>query len=570
VKQDAGACVSGEERAAGRWYRNLFGEDFWAAVEHEHGDEIARGADELVRLLEAQASGHRVVEVASGTGSRAIALARAGYDVLALDPSSWAAGEAAQRAEAAGVSVRWAVVDPLSLTRWPAGAFDVALCIDCVGWGSDAEQRRLFRRLRRQLVPGGLLVVGRPVWIDADLRVYSAPELTASVRAAGFDVVQSDGERLVARALAMPPESLAVTAWRTQGPMGLDLRYAPDEAELLAPAPRDLWQSLVESSPAFGADIVGGYAVDDPYGAERGALVVGGYIGRAVGASQLAFAAGVSSLLHDLRGLADGGLILAPALVHGDLEAWAAADGCQVQLIKEPADVSAILTAIAATRPALVHLDRPTFTGDLLELKELATIAARAASVGAIVIVDESALPYLGGRASGATLALRTDNLVILRGFTKGYSLGGMRVGYAVASPGLAGRVRELVAPLQVGELALQAALRLLSAGDIFGKLRARATAVKPEVVGLLESAGLTVRPGRPEFPWVAVDDRDGAASRLLERRGIKALRPVQPPQASAGTGDVLRLTLPLSDDRLATFRRLLQDNGRDGKWRNA
>ena len=585
--------MSDDQRiAAEPWYRNFFGEGFWRTVEQELDDALASDADELTRLLDDAAPGRRVLDVGSGVGTRALALGAAGYDVLGLDPSSWAVGEARRRARSAGIEARWSAGDPLAPAEWPTGTYDAALCVGCLGWGTDAEQRRLFRRLRRLLVPGGLLVVGGPpAWLGLppfataydpvtgrsagpghDLRVYTPVELRALVRESGFEVVSSTEDRLVARSLPAPPQSLAVTAWRTPARPGLDLRYAPDEAELLTPAPSEIWETLVHSSPAAGADIVGGYAVDDPYGGERGSLVVGGYIGRPVRAGQLTFAAGVSSLLRDLAGLADGGTILAPAGVHGDLEAWAAAEGCEVRLVEEPAGAAAIGAALAAARPALLHLDRPTFAGDLLELDELEQLTATAATLGTIVVVDESALPYFGGRESGAVLANRTHNLVVLRGFTKGYSLGGMRVGYAVASPPLARRVRELVAPLQVGELALQAAFRLLAAGDIFLRLRERAAAVKPEVVELLEGIGLAVRPGRPELPWVAVDDPDGEAFRLLERRGIRALRPVQAPQAAPGTADVLRLTVPLAEDRLAAFRRLILDgaNAPLGHFSNA
>jgi hypothetical protein len=85
---------------------------------------------------------------------------------------------------------------------------------------------------------------------------------------------------------------------------------------------------------------------------------------------------------------------------------------------------------------------------------------------------------------------------------------------------------------------------------------------VKPEVIALLEHAGLDVRPGRAEFPWVAVADPDGTAARRLEQWRILPLQPVHPPQAPAGTGGMLRLTLPLAESRLETFRRLLRGTG--------
>jgi histidinol-phosphate/aromatic aminotransferase/cobyric acid decarboxylase-like protein len=478
----------------------------------------------LRRVLQASAPGRRVLDVGRGLGARASELAAAGFEVVGVDASEPAVEEAARRAP-----------------------FDAALCLGCLDSGPDATKLRLLRRLREVLAPGGVLVA------------EGAAELAALVRRGGFQVERpGSGAVVVAHPLPAPPRSLAVTAWRTPPGVRLDLRYAPDEAELLDPSPSGVWEEVVRSVARGGAEVVSRYAVDDPYGAERGAAVVGAYFGCPVEPHRLTFAAGVTSLLHDLCGLADGGPIVAPALVHGDLEAWAAARGTPFRLLPEPVTAERLLADLERGETALLHLDRPTFTGELLELDELEAVAHAAARVDAPVLVDESAAPYLGPAASAATLVHRLDNLVVLRGFTKAYSWGGLRAGFALASDGLAPRVRELVAPLQVGELALLGALRLLATGDVFGRLRERVRAMKPATVELLEAAGLAVVPGLPILPWVAVHDPGGAASRLLRRRGIRALEPVSPPVHPPRPAEVLRLTIPLSDERLELLRTLL------------
>ena len=562
--------------AGGRWYRDFFELDFWRLVEHEYRDELVAEVAALELALRGDEPRRRVLDVACGVGTRALsALAQAGFDVLGLEPSRAALDEAARRGERAGVHVRWELVDPFAERSWPAAPTDAALCLDCLGWGSDFEQRRVFRRLRRRLPEDGLLIVRTSsFWLkqleteidgvryhleagfDAatsratgmlhvaakgtqerrlpfDVRVYSPVELATLLREAGFHV---DGKPdaaatlLFLRARAAPPRALAVAAWRTPPGVRLDLRYAPDEAELLRPRPVEIWESLVLSAPYGGGEIVGGYAVDDPSGGERGVVVVGGYFGCPAAAQQVTFGAGVTGLLHDLCGLADGGQIAAPELVHSDLEAWGAARGNELCLLHEPATGVTLVDEIDAYRPALVHLDRPTFTGDLLGLDELERIVAAAAACDAAVVIDESALPYLGGAASAATLVPGADNLVVLRGFTKAYSLGGLRAGFAFASVGIAERVRELVAPLQVGELALQAALRLLGSGDIFERLRARVHAVKPDAVKLLEAAGLRVFAGHPALPWVAVSDPAARRRVCSTRTASVPCVPCRPP----------------------------------------
>ena len=597
------------------------GEGSWGFAELEHtAEHTAQQISYLRQILKENAPGRRIVDVGCGSGHHAIGLAKAGFDVTGLDVSEWAIGEARRRGAQADVDVRWEVVDPLVENAWPLTTVDAAICMHWLSWGSYAEQRRLLRRIRRHLVDNGVLIVERlpDFWPDDgssrsddysasvgkhgfvsgsdpassgtkgsmkvsmpdgqeqsfrdDVRLYATAELTALVREAGFFVERFDADLtprlavssnsstvvLIARPLPTPPRSLAVASWRTPPGVQLDLRYAPDEAKLLDPPPSQVWEELILSEARSGADVVAGYAVDDPYGGERGADVIADHFGLPVTPHQLTFGAGVTSLLHDLCGLAEGGLIAAPELVHPDLEAWAVTRGVELRLLPEPATWDQLLAAIDATRPALLHLDRPTFTGQLIAFDELEAVTRAASRVGAVVLIDESAAPYLGPAGSAARLVNRTDNLVVLRGFTKAYSLGGLRAGFALASEGVASRVRELIPPLQVGELALLATLKLLAAGNVSGRLRARIRTAKPATIELLEALGLEVIKGHEDLPWVAVSDAAGTASRVLDRCGISGLRPASAPVFPEPSAEFLRLTVPLSDERMALFRRLV------------
>lgn len=548
----------------------------------------------LLQVLEESAPGRRVLDLGCGTGERAVALAAAGWEVTALDPSGPALAEARRAAELAGVEVRWERADPGTDAGWPLESVDAVLCLRWPAAAPEEEQRRLLRRIRAHLAENGVLVIGhypgeatgatepppddtpaaarRRRLLELDARSRSTAGVMAMVRLSGFGVERTDAGflvnfpanpsteavQVVARPLPTPPEALAVASWSTPAGMRLDLRYASDEAELLHPSPAAVWEEMVRSAGRGGAELAAAYPVDDPYGGGRGAEPVGRFFGVALRPQQVTFAAGVTSLLHDLAGLADGGPVAAPALVHPDLEAWAAARGSEVRLLEGDAAGARLIAHLDAVRPALVHLDRPDFAGRFLTLDEVEALARAAARFGAAVVVDESPAPYLGPAGSAATLVNRVDNLVVLRGFTKAYSLGGMRAAFAVASPGAARRVRELVAPMQVGGLALEAALRLLAAGDVFARLRARVAEVKPVAVALLREAGLRVLPNDGRLPWVALADPEGAGWARLQARGIRALRPAPAPVLPEPRLEVLRLTIPLSDARMALFRALL------------
>src|SRR4029079_5579690 len=118
--------------------------------------------------------------------------------------------------------------------------------------------------------------------------------------------------------------------------------------------------------------------------------------------------------------------------------------------------------------------------GRLVGIDELRRLAASAEETRTVVVVDESYLNYLGPADSAEPLPAQPSNLLVLRGVSKGYCTGGLRVGYAVASAPLAPAVREVACPLAVSSLALGFALELLAAGAVFPPLRARLGVAKP------------------------------------------------------------------------------------------
>lgn len=597
------------------WYVEYFDRHFWQRLDkHDAALCSSKEVSYLSRVLREHVSGCRVVDLGCGDGARAVALAEAGFEVLAVEISDPMGSAARARAEEAGIAVQWFNFDPFILHEWPFREVDAVICMHALGWVSDGLQRRFFHKVHRHLRRNGLLLIEQcPFWlrdicvdtergvdgrlgsdshydpstgrvrgrvhsgnngsfrsIDYDFRRYTLAELTSLIRSSGFQIKQIDADlspgslvtgqskrvEVLAQSLPAPPEALAVTDWGRQQVTQLDLRYAPDEAEWLDPQPSDVWDQFICSHDRTSR-IVGNYPVYDPFGADRGAAVIGKHFDCALTTDQVTFAAGVTALLRCLGDLADGCVIAAPEFVHGDLEAWAITDGAKIHLVPDESS-GGLRAALSAIRPTLLHLDRPTFHGRFLELDELSNLVGLAAKLGAIVVIDESAAPYPGPLQSAVRLVNLSTNLVVLRGFTKAYSLGGMRTGFSVTSPALAARVRELVPPLQVGELALAAALELLEAGDVFGGLRSRIHTVKPQISKLLASHGFEIVDGHRSLPWIAINNSDGRAEQILSGCNIRCLRPSSPPTAAQTPPKSIRVTIPISDSRIELFRHLL------------
>lgn len=439
--------------------------------------------------------------------------------------------------DAAGLLTRDDPAEPFGALVWPRD-FVVE---------PPALRLRLLNRLRRWLRPEGWLFFEGIEW--------------ETVRQAGFQLRVPSQEAphwSAARPGSTPPQGLAVATHQPAGdPPQLDLRWCPDEGDWLNPTPVALWEPLWRRDPAEIAADARHYGLDDPYGGARSASTLAAHFGCALAAEQITWSAGTTALLHDLAPLAHGGPVLAPALAHPDLAAWATAAGAPVHFLPIEAGPADWRSAILRLSPGLVHLDRPGLAGRRMPLDDLESLARTAAEAGAIVLVDEAYGSYFAAAESAVPLAGRLPNLVVLRSLSKAYLSGGLRAGFAIASRAVAAEVRERASPLGISALSLQMALALLAAGDLFGGLRSRVREVKAQVVDDLERLGLSLWPGEPELPWVLVQDSGGGAWRTLAARGIAGKRLGLSPLPAAAAPPCFRLSIPLSPERVAQWTAL-------------
>jgi len=140
--------------------------DSWdrVAARRSAGDLVASGAvqygpdlptDDDLRLL-GNVSGKRVLDLGCGSGENAIALARAGAHVIALDLSKAQLALARKLAEGAEVRVEWHESDVSDLAFLRADSIDVAFASGVLGEVDDLD--RCFRQVHRVLRPGAPFV----------------------------------------------------------------------------------------------------------------------------------------------------------------------------------------------------------------------------------------------------------------------------------------------------------------------------------------------------------------------------------------------------------------------------
>ncbi len=350
----------------------------------------------------------------------------------------------------------------------------------------------------------------------------------------------------------------------TDGRDVLSLAWTVDEQACLSVDLHALLAAVLRDE-AVDAALAGVEAAGvDPYGeiALRFRLEAG--LWPDLGDCGITCGAGVNSLLHNLASLARHGSAYVIGDAYPDYPHWFACNGGACHGAAVVGDVSAHIDRIRHLGVAVVLIDRPNLAGTDLGLDALRGLALALASQGTLVVVDESYANYLPPQDSAANIVGTTPNLCVLRGLSKAYQLGSLRLGYALAGRAAHAQVRRAVVPHQVSALSLRLGAAVLALGDIAAPLRARVAQNKPQMLELLGAVGIPAFSTSPWLPYVflpgvgdGVDAPPGIDARhWLEARELVGKRQ---PFWSASSGEIAyryRLSVPLEASRWERFER--------------
>lgn len=135
-------------------------------------------------------------------------------------------------------------------------------------------------------------------------------------------------------------------------------------------------------------------------------------------------------------------------------------------------------------------------TGSLLHPKDVARIAAAAEG---LVVVDEAYFEF-GGETSVGLLG-QYPNLVITRTFSKALGAAGLRIGYLIAHPDIAGEIDKVKLPYNVNLISLIAAERLLDEQKLIDERVALIRSERQRVFArLLQIPGIKPYPSAANF----------------------------------------------------------------------
>jgi len=145
-----------------------------------------------------------------------------------------------------------------------------------------------------------------------------------------------------------------------------------------------------------------------------------------------------------------------------------------------------------------------------------------------IVVVDEAYWEYVTEAEYPNTMMWieRFPNLIVTRTFSKAYGLAGLRIGYAVSHPEVAGLLNRLRQPFNVNSMALAAAQAALADEEHLAKVVALNHEGLAQLTQGLTQLGLEVIPSVGNFVCVDVAQPGAQVYEALLRTGV-IVRPV-------------------------------------------
>jgi histidinol-phosphate aminotransferase len=220
-------------------------------------------------------------------------------------------------------------------------------------------------------------------------------------------------------------------------------------------------------------------------------------------------------------------------------------------------DLAAMSAAITA-RTRLVFVANPNNpTGTWVPSAELRRFV-KSVPAHALVVIDEAYFEYAGGVdiQNGISWLDEFPNLIVVRTFSKAYGLAGLRVGYAVSHPSVAGMLNRVRQAFNVSSVALAGATAALDDEAHVSNAVAVAIAERERVAAALAQLGTRTVPTAGNFLLLHAGPRARALFESLLRAGI-IVRPV----ANYQLPEYLRVTLGTveqNDRFLSTWRKVL------------
>jgi len=184
-------------------------------------------------------------------------------------------------------------------------------------------------------------------------------------------------------------------------------------------------------------------------------------------------------------------------------------------------DVEAFLGRVDGSHH-LIYIDNPNNpTGQVIPLREIEEIVEAAQRRGTVVIVDEAYGDFMEREETSIRLINAYENLIVVRSFSKGFGLPGLRVGYAVCGGPLGKLLRKVEIPFSVSSIAAALACKALEEAEYLDWCRRRIGEVKGRLINAFRENRYIVAETHPTTPIFLVGRENTNLYEWLLQRNV-------------------------------------------------
>ncbi|MFW6132261.1 MAG: histidinol-phosphate transaminase [Planctomycetota bacterium] len=213
-------------------------------------------------------------------------------------------------------------------------------------------------------------------------------------------------------------------------------------------------------------------------------------------------------------------------------------------------DYALPVDALAESGAAVTFVANPNSpSGTAAPTEQLGELAER---LSGLLVVDEAYVDFADETALG--LVERCDNVIVLRTLSKGYSLAGLRVGFAVARPALLEALCKTKQIYNVGALPAALGAAALRDADWKDANVERVRAARAELTAGLRAMGWRVWDSQANFVLARPGGGDAAAVHAMLKDSGILVRYFQAPRLD----DKLRITVGTDEQNAALLKALM------------
>jgi histidinol-phosphate aminotransferase len=204
----------------------------------------------------------------------------------------------------------------------------------------------------------------------------------------------------------------------------------------------------------------------------------------------------------------------------------AGATSVPIPLKEETHDLTAMAKAITPQTRLILVCNPNNPTGTVVREQELTDFLDQVPG-DCLVVLDEAYREYIRdpGVPNGIDLYRGRPNVAVLRTFSKAYGLAGLRVGFLIGHPPVAGAVRKTMLPFTVNSVAQAAAIASLSAENELLERVETVVKERDRVSAALRADGWTVPETEANFVWLRLGEHTMQFAQACEATGI-SVRP--------------------------------------------